>query len=206
MIEVGLITSITMVPLACIFYGYFLIAVLRQSFARIFRRQFFRTVVSVLNNNPSNEEKCIEQVELNFGKLSERYPATSSRIKRSTSLLEDMVHYYDLDGKGFETRFGLKITNDVRNRVVEIIDKIKEQNPFGSLSQEDAGSLRDLKRSIETGNRELGFTTLSTVSKRIQTKERNIEILEKRTTTAIIIALIGAFLTSFFGLLSFTRL
>jgi len=196
-----------MMPLVFIFYGYFLFVMLRRGRQTIFKRKFFHAVVSVLNRNAGDIKRCIPQIELNFRSLSERYPTTSRDIKSSVSLLEDMIHQYDvLRKKGFKSRFNLEITNDVIKTVTELLDMMKQQNPFVSLSPQDASFLVDLKRSLESNNPQLGLTTLRSLSDTLENKDARIKIETRRSTTAIAVAAVGAFLTIFFGLLSFLPL
>lgn len=184
---------------------FFVFKVLKRDRVRILEKRFFRAVVSILNNN-QNEEECIKQLNLNFKKLSEKYPNLSSDLKSSVDLLEYFIHYYDTLGeKRFTDRFYLEITNDIRNRVMKITEKMKEQNPFVSLSSRDANLLINLKNSIETGNADLGLTILNQLAEETEVKESNIRIQENRNTTAYFIATIGVILTIVFGLVSFIR-
>lgn len=196
-----ILLTIVVIP----FYGYFLYIFSRRFARGKVGRKFFHAVVSILENNP-NERDCIEQLDINFRKLRERYPTASSDVKSTVDLLEDMLHYYDtLGGKGVKTRFNLEVTSSIRSKLAIIINEMKSQNPFVSLSREDANLLADLKHSIETGNTELGIRTLRQIAEEIKIKESNMRIRERKSTTSNIIAVIGAILTLFFGLLSFVK-
>lgn len=173
----------------------------------MFKRKFFHAVVSVLNRNAGDIKRCIPQIGLNFRNLSERYPTTSRDIKSSVSLLENIIHQYDVSReKGFKTQFHLEITNDVIKTVTELLDMMKQQNPFVSLSPQDASFLVDLKSSLESNNPQLGLTTLRSLSDTLEDKDTRIKIKARRSTTAIAVAAVDAFLTIFFGLLSFLPL
>jgi hypothetical protein len=192
-------------PLVVIFYGFLALKVWKRGRVRFLEKRFFRAVVSILINN-QNEEECIKQLNLNFKKLSEKSPNLSSDLKSSVDLLEYFIHYYDTLGEnGFTDRFDLKITNDIRNRVMKITEKIKEQNPFVSLSSRDANLLFNLKNSIKTRNADLGLTILDQLAEETEVKESNIRIQENRNNTAYFIATIGVILTIVFGLVSFIR-
>jgi hypothetical protein len=194
-----------MAPLVVIFYGFLVLKSWKRGRVRFLENRFFRAVVSILINN-QNEEECIKQLNLNFKKLSEKYPNLSSDLKSSVDLLEYFIHYYDTLGeKWFTDRFDLEITNDIRNRVMKITEKIKEQNPFVSLSSRDANLLINLKNSIETRNADLGLTILNQLAEETEVKESNIRIQENRNNTAYFIATIGVILTIVFGLVSFIR-
>lgn len=201
-----LVMMIAFMPFVVSFYVFFWIRFFRRDLVRNFEKRFFHAVVSIMNNN-SYDEDCIRQLNLDFKKLSEKHPNLSGDIKSAIDILEGMVCYYDTLGRiGFKSRFNLEIENDVRNKVMRIVDNMKEQNPFVSLSSKDANLLTNLKHSIETGNADLGSTILKQLSEEIEVKESNIRTQQKRNTTAFIIAALGVTLTIFFGLLSFIRL
>ena len=196
---------IVMIPLILFFYAFFLFRFFGRYRARNLEKRFFRAVISVLNNN-QNEEDCIKQLNLNFKKLSEKVPNLSIDMKSSIDPLEDLIHYQDTLGeKEFKNRFALEITNDARNRVVKLVDKMREQNPFVSLSPKDANLLINLKHAIESGNADLGSTILKQLAEETEVKESNIRVQQKRNNMAYVIAAIGVILTLFFGLLSFTK-
>lgn len=193
---------LAIVPLIAIFYGYFVIKVFKQSVFKDFERKFFRAIISILNNNENNEE-CAKQLNLNFRKLSEKYPTLSSNVKSSVDLLENLIHYHDTLGeKKFMIRSRLEITNDMRNRVVKITDEMRKKNPFVTLPPKDANLLINLEHAINTENTELGSAILKQLAEETEVKESNIMIQRKRSTTAYLMAAVGLILTTFFGFLS----
>jgi hypothetical protein len=199
------IVNIIMVPVVIIFYGYFIYLFTKRLQIREIEKQFFRAVISVLENS-QDESDNIEQLEIHFKKLRERYPTLSRDPKTTIDFLEDMLYYIDTLGeKRFSTRFGLGVTSETRKRITKIINVMKSREPFGSLSREDANLLNDMKRAVETGNIDLGTTTLRQLTEEIQIKESNVRIQEKRNTTATLVAIIGAILAFVFGVLSLIR-
>jgi len=185
------------------FYGYFVYIFYKRQTTRRLEKTFFRAVISVLNNS-QNDQECIEQLEINFKKMREKNPSSSSEAKASLDFLEDMFHYYDTLGeKTFKTRFNLEVTTEIRNRIVNIMNEMKRRNPFASLSRENANLLNDLKHSIESGNIELGTRTIRQLAEEIKIKESNVSIQERRNRNSLVIAVIGAVLTLFFGLFTF---
>ncbi|TKJ30304.1 hypothetical protein CEE39_08360 [bacterium (candidate division B38) B3_B38] len=199
------ILDIAIISMGFFLYGYLALRILRIKARRILHKRFFHAAISILNSSQDDED-CIHQFNLNFRKLSEKNPQLSSDIKSSVDIIEDMIFYYDtLVEKLFKLRFGLYITNDIRNRLVNIADKMREKNPFVSLHPKDANLLANLKRSIETGNADLASTILKQLSEEIEVKESNVRTQRKRNIVAFIVAIIGAFLTIFFGFLSFFK-
>ena len=157
-------------------------------------------MISVLNN-AENEDSCIKQLNLNFKKLSESYSNFSSELKSSLDLLEEMIFEIDTLGEiKFEKRYGIKVTNDIRNKIIRIIENMREQNPFVSISSKEANLLRSLNHAIESGNEDLGHTILKQLSEEIGTLESIISIQDKRNNKSYIIAIVGVILTSFFGI------
>ena len=199
------IVNIIMVPLVIIFYGYLIYLVSKRLQIREIEKKFFQAVISVLENS-QDESDNIEQLEIHFKKLRERYPTLSRDPKTTIDFLEDMLYYIDTLGeKKFSKRFGLGGTSETRKRITKIINVMKSQDPFGSLSREDANLLNDMKRAIETGNIDLGTTTLRQLTEEIKIKESNVKIQERKNTTATVIAVVGAILAFVFGLLSLIR-
>lgn len=187
--------------LSLLFYGYFIYLLYKRLEIREIEKRFFRAIVSVLESN-QDESDNIEQIEIHFKKLRERYPTLSRSPKTAIDFLEDILYYLDtLREKKFKKRFGLEVTIETRKRITNIINEMKSRNPFVSLSREDANLLNDIKHAIETGNIDLGIRTLLQLTEEIKIKESNLRIQERRSITAILVAVIGAILTFVFGVL-----
>jgi hypothetical protein len=92
-----LLFAAVILPLIILFYGYFLYESARRARSSRFRRYMFRAIISVLNN--SQDDDSIQQIELDFIKLSERFPSEAEITRSSISILEDMVFYYDTLGE-----------------------------------------------------------------------------------------------------------
>lgn len=89
---------------------------------------------------------------------------------------------------------------DIKRRIPQI-----ELN-FRNLSQRYPTTSRHIKSSLESNNPQLGLTTLRSLSDTLEDKDTRIKIKARRSTTAIAVAAAGAFLTIFFGLVSFLPL
>ena len=188
-----------------IFYVYAVIRVTRRGFVRKLKKRYFKAVMSVLNN-AENEEERIKQLNLNFKKMSELYSNFSSEIKNSMDLLEEMIFEIDtLDEKIFARRYGITVTNDIRNQILKIIEIMRCQNPFISISSKEANLLINLNQAIETGNKDFGHTILKQLSDEIEMLENNVTIQHNRNKNSYIIAAVGIALTIYFGILSLLR-
>lgn len=200
-IETFLIGSMVAVFITIfVLYIYLIYLISIQSSIKGIKKKFFVAMISVLNN-AENEDSCIKQLNLNFKKLSESYSNFSSELKSSLDLLEEMIFEIDTLGEiKFEKRYGIKVTNDIRNKIIRIIENMREQNPFVSISSKEANLLRSLNHAIESGNEDLGHTILKQLSEEIGTLESIISIQDKRNNKSYIIAIVGVILTSFFGI------
>ena len=163
-----------------IFYVYIVIRYSRMDFIKKLKKRYFRAIISVLDNT-ENEEDCIKQLNLDFKKMSELHSSFSSEIKTSVSLLEEIILEIDtLNGNKFEKRYGIKVTNDIRNQIVKIVEIMRDQNPFISISSKGANLLINLNQAIETGNKDFGHTILKQLSDEIEMLENNVTIQHNR--------------------------
>ncbi len=200
------ITWVLLMFLVLLFYGYFAFIWSEQSFASRLRKTFFRAVFSVLENAKSLDDS-LEQLEINFKKLRERNPRGMKKLGTTVDLLEDMLHDYDTLGmKLFSRRCGLNLDPNIRHTTVELIRKMKLQNPFISLPAKDSKSLSDLKYALETNNQELGERVLQQLAEDMRARASNEVVQERKYSISIMVATIGAILTLFFGIISFTDL
>lgn len=202
------ILSIVMVVLFILFiilYTYTVFRFTRIGLVRKLKKRYFRAVMSVLNNT-DNEEERIRQLNLDFKKMSESYSIFSSEIKNSMDILEELIFEIDtIDEKHFEKRYEIKVTKDIRNQILKIIERMREQNPFISISSKEANLLINLNQAIETGNKDFGHTILKQLSDEIEMLENNVAIQHNRNKNSYIIAAVGIVLTIYFGILSLLR-
>lgn len=188
-----------------IIYAYFVFRIIRRIDIKSLKQKFFVAIISVLNNT-ENEEDRIKQLNLNFKKLSESYSNYSSELKSSLDLLEDMIFAIDTLGElKFEKQYGIKVTNDIRNKIIRIIEKMREQNPFVSISSKEANLLINLNHAIESRNKDLGHTILKQLSDEIEILESNISIQDNRNKNSYIIAIVGIILTIYFGIFALIK-
>ncbi len=188
--------------LVVLFYGYFIYSLTRDLARKNSKKAFFHSVLSTLQNT-QNDADCIEQLEINFKKIRERFPNLSKELTTTIDLLEDMFHDYDIWGeKRFKKNTGLEMKSDIRNRLIKIITEMKSKNPFFSLSQEDANLLSDLTQAIENANKDLAMRTIRQLAEQLRSTESNIRIQQRKNNMSFMVATIGVVLTLFFGILS----
>jgi hypothetical protein len=194
-----LIVIIAIVP----FYVYAIFNIFVRNKRKLVYVLFFRMVTNIISDT-DNDEKIISRIELDFKKLIEKYPMSIKEIETPLDFLEEMASIIDSMGiKKFNSHYGITIESESKNKIMDITEKIREKNPFISLSPKAANFLSSLKNSIELGNKELSYTTLKQLSDDIEEMESSMESQKKRFDRAHVIAVISVILSIVFGLLSF---
>ncbi|MCL4546925.1 MAG: hypothetical protein M1576_04215 [Deltaproteobacteria bacterium] len=195
------VMSIIVLP----FYSYMVYNLSLKIHRQKVRGQYFRAVISIVEDI-ENDEEIIYRINLDFKKLLEKYPRYIGNMFISLDLLEEMIFQLDEMGiEKFSSYYGVKISNESKNKIINIAKKIREQNPFISLSPKAANFLITLKNSIESGNKELSYTTLEQLSGDIEATESSVASQKKQTNLAIIISIVSVLLTFLFGILSFVK-
>ena len=127
-------TLIIIIPFYLFTIYIFFVKIRRQ---RV-RRQYFRAVISIVSDL-ENDEEIIYRINLDFKKLLENYPGYIGNMIISLDLLEEMIFKLDEMGiEEFSSNYGVKISNESKNKIINITKKIREQNPFVSLSPKAA--------------------------------------------------------------------
>ena len=102
----------------------------------------------------------------------------------------------------FKEIFDFEVSLEIRDKIILVIDKLKEENPFVSLPPKEGNLLTIIKQSIETNNKDLGISSLNQLSDEIEILDANIRIQEKRNINAYIVSVIGVILTIVFGIIT----
>ena len=195
------VTLIIIVP----FYLYTIYNLLVKIRRRRVRAQYFRAIISIVSDI-ENDEEIIYRINLDFKKLLENYPGYIGNMLISLDLLEEMIFKLDEMGiEKFSSLYGVKISNESKNKIINIAKKIREQNPFISLSPKAANFLMTLKNSIVSGNKELSYTTLEQLSGDIEATESSIASQKKQNNIITTISIVSVLLTFLFGILSLVK-
>jgi hypothetical protein len=183
-------------------YGYLIIRIFKTKKKRLIYKGFFRAVISIVERT-NNSKKIINEIKLNFRKLAEKNPSHKEIIRNPTDLLEELVYNIDKqEPKRFKEIFGFEISLETRDKIIIVIDILKEENPFVSLPPKEGNLLTIIKQSIETNNTELGISSLNQLSDQIEILDSNMRIQEKRNINAYIVSVIGVLLTIVFGIIT----
>lgn len=195
--------SLNMIVLSglLVFYLVFFYFIYKIKYKRKSRRYFFRSVKTVLGAC-STESDCKKQIYMNFRQWSEKYPQLNKQ-NNPAQLLEEIVFKYDYhEEKRFEEKYGIKFNLEDRNKIVNIIEEIKKENPFIFLSPKSSSTLQNLKNSIESKNTDLATTMLNQLSNDIEMIESSLKNQKEINQISVVLSVIGVVLTLVFGLIS----
>ena len=155
--------NITVLSGLIILYSVFFYFTYRIKFKQRNHKYFFKSVKTVLEAC-STVNDCKKQIYMNFKQWSEKY-SEPNRQNSPTQLLEEMIYKYDsLEEKRFEEKVGIKLNMEDRAKIISIIEEIKQENPFISISPKASNILQNLKHSIESKNSDLANTMLNQLS------------------------------------------
>lgn len=199
----GLSNSLNVIVLSglIVLYLVFFYFIYRIRFKHKSRIYFFKSVKTVLEAC-SSESDCKKQIYMNFKQWSEKYPQFN-RQNSPAQLLEELIFKYDsLQEKRFEEKYGIKLNLEDRKKIVNIIEVIKKENPFISLSPKSSSTLQNLKHSIESKNTDLATTMLNQLSNDIEMIESSLKNQKEINQISIIVSVIGIVLTIVFGIIS----
>lgn len=102
-----------------------------------------RFIISIYKSNSSKDD-VIEQLSLNFNKLTEVFGRTNE--KTVLDILETLVYHYDtFTDDRFESLFNVKKDMNIREYIYKLSKYIKEKEPFASIPAKEANLLNNIK-------------------------------------------------------------
>ena len=123
----------------------------------------------------------IEQLSLNFNKLTEVFGRTNE--KTVLDILETLVYHYDtFTDDRFESLFNVKKDMNIREYIYKLSKYIKEKEPFASIPAKEANLLNNINDALLKNNIDLGTVSLAQLSKELSSKEIEIKKMEKQNT------------------------
>lgn len=166
-------------------------------------RGFHNAVKSIKAKNISIKDS-LEQLTLNYNKLSQEY----NNIKLSLlDVAEQIIYFYDTyTDELFQSKLQVKKDYEIRDFLFEIVEFIKQTEPFNNLPAKEANLLNTIKEAIVKDNKELGNANIVLLASEIFNKEKTLKKKETDNQVATTISIIGVVLTIFFGILSFIKI
>ncbi len=162
--------------------------------------RFHNAIISIYKSNSSTDD-VIEQLSLNFNKLTEVFGRTNE--KTVLDILETLVYHYDtFTDDRFESLFNVKKDMNIREYIYKLSKYIKEKEPFASIPAKEANLLNNINDALLKNNIDLGTVSLAQLSKELSSKEIEIKKMEKQNLIGTIVSIIGIILTVIFGILS----
>jgi hypothetical protein len=188
-----------------IFYIPLAIMVFKVSQKRASRKLFFSGVFSVLTRVEDNTA-ALDQILIIYKKLAERFTYLGSSYKSATNFMEDLLCRLETFRESrFKEVYGIVFTNDYKSRVVDIIYKMKELQPFSSLSSKYGNLLNMIKHAIDTSNVDLGTSNLGQLADDIEVMESTIDSQAKKNRVSLVISAVGVILTLIFGAITLVQ-
>lgn len=187
------------------FYIPFLIFWRKRITYKSARKRFYRGVTSVFENCADDSE-CVPQIQMLYKRLSERYSSLSENLRSAPEMVEDLICSIDTsEQKQFKEIFGIEPPVQIRSRIVNTLNLMKNLQPFSSLSSKEGNLLNMLKHAIDTQNPDLAKSTLSQLADEIEVLEGSLRTQSKRTQLSFAISTVGVILTVFFGIVAFIQ-
>jgi len=185
-----------------IFYVPLLFRLLRSFDEVRARRELVRALKSILDRVDDDEE-AIEQLQVVFKKMAERYRYVRTHYKDPRGFVEEiMCRAEAMNAVRFRTGYGAEFTAPEVDRVARIVSLLKARQPFGAVSSKYGNLLEMISHAVETGNVDLGTSNLRQLADDIEVVEATLETQAKRNSLSITVSVVGVVLTLVFGALT----
>lgn len=195
-------TTYTFILIVVLFYIPLLLMMVRMMRQKRARREFYHALLSILQR-VLDDNAAVEQIQIIFKKISERYPHVSSTYKNAMGFVEDLLYRVEAYGeKQYKDAYGLDYSAEQKDRVVNIIAIMKQRQPFSSVSSKYGNLLNMIKHAFDTSNPELGTSNLRQLADDIEVLESTLDTQAKRNQMSIVVSIVGVVLTLVFGALT----
>lgn len=195
-------TAFTFALIVALFYLPLLLMMSRLMKKKRARREFFHAVQSILQR-VMDDNASVEQIQIVFKKISERYPHVNSTYKNATDFVEDLLYRVEAFGeKRYKDLYGFEFSAEQKDRVVNAIALMKQRQPFSSVSSKYGNLLNMIKHAFDTANPELGTSNLRQLADDIEVLESTLHTQTRRNQMSIVVSIVGVVLTLVFGALT----
>ncbi|EPZ7321325.1 hypothetical protein ACXR5E_004004, partial [Vibrio mimicus] len=191
-----------MILIVMIFYVPLLMYMLKTVKQKRSRSEFFRATSSIIERVEC-DESAVKQIQMIYKKLTERFPFVRSTYKSAPDFLEDYLCRIESFGnKRFKSAYNFELTDPQKDRLVKIIELMKSQQPYSTVSSKYGNLLSMLDHAFHTSNVDLGKTNLRQLSDDIEVLEATIDQQSKTNLVSLVISIVGVILTLVFGALT----
>lgn len=195
-------TTFTFSLIVVIFYIPLFLMVWRVMKQKRARREFFHALLAILQR-VKDDNAAVEQVQIVFKKIAERYPHVSSTYKNATDFAEDLLYRVEAyEPKRYKDAYGFDFSDEQKDRVVNVIALMKARQPFSSVSSKYGNLLNMIKHAFSTSNPDLGTSNLQQLADDIEVLESTLDTQSKRNQISIVVSIVGVVLTLVFGALT----
>ncbi|NPE27781.1 hypothetical protein HNV12_07345 [Methanococcoides sp. SA1] len=186
-------------------YVYLIFLYRRAKLNKLFHKGFYQSVISVLDANEIDHD-CIDQIDLNFRKLSESFPGSSSQVNGPVDLLEEFISKIDsLNYEEIQATYEFEVSKETRSRILNILKIMKDETPFSHLSDKEANILISLRSVMKDESMLFGNIILDQLSEEFVTLNSKIRRQADTIQYSYIIAVVGILLAIYFGIITIIR-
>lgn len=197
------IFSIIMLTIVSAFYVPLLFIFIKNMNQQAQRRSFYRAFLAILERNQDNDEKCISETQIAFKRLSVRDPDIQKSYKSAVGLLEDFLFRVDSNKTtAFKESYEIEVSQDCRKRISKIIDLMKIDQPYASVSSSYNSLFNMLNQALSTNNVDFGKSTLNQLVNNVEILEQTINAKARENLISTIVSIVGVILTIVFGFIS----
>jgi len=147
------------------------------------------------------------ELKMDFTRLMKKNGKFKTKYKHATEIFEECLYYIDTKGQErLSEMVGLTVPNNTRAKIIQLINKARNENPFLGLPSKEANLLSLINQALIEGNVELGKNSLIQLSQELEQTTIIMETQEKRNVISYIVSIVGVILTIIFGLISLKSL
>jgi hypothetical protein len=138
---------------------------------------FIMSVANVLRNAEKVDQ--VSQLKRHYESYSTAMKTAKYNVRSMAGEMWEVVEYHDgQPAEAFKRRYKVDLTKDERNRIVEIVEELENNEPYAQLPSPWGSRLDDIKTALEKSNVELGTRALDELATQLYQRE---EVQRKET-------------------------
>ena len=160
-----------------------------------FQTEYFSYLSTGIDSGRIDEEYC----KISFNHFDRKTKGAFTKYG-FIELLEDFIVYYSsTDSESDSAKL------EGFNSVIDILKNAKESDPFAALPLEEKRLMDNIQALLQKGDVDNSLSILNQLKQVILARQSEYNRIEKQNSWSIPIAIVGAVLTLFFGILSAIR-